>query len=206
MPKEGRQSGGLQNHGGAQPPVPCYVSGKGMHATGTTRSFKVAVIRALESSGLGYDTRYRFYRRQFPDMDPEKLARRVCDPVELYDKDWEGYLARRGAGRDVEVVLAEFVLERDALFRREARAAIYCYDEAGFGSGVNSMRFIRDGKPILGFYNPDSKKSGANLTNVVQLGLERPDLVTLVKYRSIDEVPPRVDAWLREVGGRRASR
>lgn len=195
-----------------------------MHATGTTRNFKVAVIRTLESSGLGYDTRYRFYRRQFPAMDPEKLARRVCDPIELYDKDWEGYLARRGAGRDVEVVLAEFVLERDALFRREerdalfrreARAAIYCYDEAGFGSGVNSMRFIRDGKPILGFYNPDSKKSGANPTNVFQLWLERPDLVTLVRYRSIDEVPPRVDAWLRGLApegsgrrpaGRRASR
>ena len=48
--------------------IPCYVSGKGMHATTTTWTFKTLVIEALESSGLGYDTRFRYYRKQFPDM------------------------------------------------------------------------------------------------------------------------------------------
>ncbi|MFQ5691477.1 MAG: hypothetical protein ACE5IM_00335 [Nitrospinota bacterium] len=178
-----------------------------MGATETTRAFKVAVILALESSGLGYDTRYRFYQRRFPDMDPEALARRVCDPVEYHDRDWKSVLAGRGPGRgrepgrDEEEVLAEFVTERDALFRHEAKAAIYCYDEAGFGSGVNSMRFLRDGKPILGFYGPESRRSGMNLTNVIQLGVEHPDRVTLVEYRSIDEVPPKVIAWLRGLRG-----
>ncbi len=179
--------------------IPCYVSGKGMHATDTTRDFKVIVIQALEASGLGYDTRYRFYQKRFPEMNADELARMVCDPVEHYDKDWKGYLAEQGVGRDEEEVLAEFIIERDSLFRQEAQAAIYCYDEAGFGSGVNSMRFLRDAKPILGFYRPESKEAGANLTNVIQLKIERPELVTLVKYRSLDEVPDRVDAWLREM-------
>ncbi len=173
-----------------------------MHATDTTRDFKVIVIQALEASGLGYDTRYRFYQKRFPEVNADELARKVCDPVEHYDKDWKDYLAEQGVGRDEEEVLAEFIIERDSLFRQEAQAAIYCYDEAGFGSGVNSMRFIRDGKPILGFYNPESKKSGANLTNVIQLKLEHPDLVTLVRYRSIHEVPAEVDAWLRHMAGR----
>jgi hypothetical protein len=41
------------------------------------------------------------------------------------------------------------------------------------------MRFIRDGKPILGFYRTGAAKHGMNLTNVLQLGLEFPGLVTL---------------------------
>ena len=57
----------------ARTPIPCYVSGKGMHATATTWAFKTLVIEALESSGLGYDTRYRYYRNQFPDL--ERAAR-----------------------------------------------------------------------------------------------------------------------------------
>lgn len=182
--------------------IPCYVSGKGMHATATTWDFKVAAIQALEASGLGFDTRFRFYRKQFPDMETGELARMVCDPVEFYDKDWKDYLDNRGAGRGEDEVLAEFILERDGLFRREAKAAIYCYDEAGFGSGVNSMRFIRDGKPILGFYNPESKQAGANLTNVIQLEVEHPMLVTLVRYRLLDEIPPRVTSWLGGMAGR----
>lgn len=182
--------------------IPCYVSGKGMHATEKTRDFKVLVIRELEASGLGFDTRYRFYQTQFPGVNPEELARMVCDPVEFYDQDWKDYLAERGVGRGEETLLAEFVLERDSLFRRQAKAAIYCYDEAGFGSGVNSMRFIRDEKPILGFYNPESKESGANLTNVIQIQLEHPDLVTLVQYRSMSEIPSQVNAWLRGIAGR----
>ncbi|MFQ5912513.1 MAG: hypothetical protein ACE5JS_04970, partial [Nitrospinota bacterium] len=181
------------------PPIPCYVSGKGMHASDRTRNFKVIVIEALEASGLGYDTRYRFYRKQFPGTGPGKLARMVCDPIELYDKDWKDYLAKYGEGRDEEGALAEFVLERDSLFRREAKAAVYCYDEAGFGSGVNSMRFIGERKPILGFYHPESKKSGTNLTNIIQLRVEYPERVTLVAYRSLDEIPGEVNAWLRGI-------
>jgi hypothetical protein len=63
-----------------------------MHATETTWNFKVAVILALEESGAGFDTRFRFYQTQFPEMDPAELARKICDPVEFYDKDWKGYL------------------------------------------------------------------------------------------------------------------
>lgn len=179
--------------------IPCYVSGKGMHATERTRSFKVAVIQALQASGLAYDTRYRFYQRQFPDMDPQQLLQAICDPVEYYDKDWKPYLFARGGGREEDEVLAEFIAERDALFRREAQVAIYCYDEAGFGSGINSIRFAQEGKRILGFYNPEVKKLGPNLTNILQLRVEFPDLVTLVKYQYLEEIPERVVAWLREI-------
>ena len=140
--------------------IPCYVSGKGMHATERTRTFKTAVIHILESTDLGYDTRYRYYRQQFPEVDPCKLARLVCDPIELYDKDWGEYLTTHGAGRDADDALTAFVIERDACFRREAQAVIYCYDEAGFGSGINSMRFILEKKPILGFYDPEVNTRG----------------------------------------------
>lgn len=177
--------------------IPCYVSGKGMHATETTRSFKVAAILALEKSGLGYDTRHRYYRDQFPDLDAEALAIKVCDPVEYYDKDWRLYLEQHRDGWDEQEALAEFVLDRDARFRNEARAAIYCYDEAGLGSGVNTMRFIRDKKPILGFYHSDSAQAGTNLTNIVQLQYEAPDLVTLVTYDSLEAIPERITAWLQ---------
>ena len=34
--------------------IPCYVSGKGMHATSTTWTFKTLVIDALESCFRGY--------------------------------------------------------------------------------------------------------------------------------------------------------
>jgi len=61
------------------------------------------------------------------------------------------------------------------------------------------MRFIRDGKPILGFYRPGSVKTGVNPTNFIQLQSEHPERVTLVKYRSLDEIPDTVNAWLREM-------
>jgi len=80
--------------------IPCYVSGKGMHATHRTRRFKTEVIHILESTGLGYDTRYRYYQRQFPEKEPGELAQMVCDPIEIYDKDWEDYLITHGGGRD----------------------------------------------------------------------------------------------------------
>ena len=117
--------------------IPCYVSGKGMYATVTTWAFKTAVIEALESSLLGYDTRYRYYRTQFPDMDALELARLICDPIEYYDKDWPAYRAGDGMRLPLVEAATRFMLERDHLFRTEAQAAIYCFDEAGFGSGIN---------------------------------------------------------------------
>ena len=68
---------GLCSLGGAMG-IPCYVSGKGMHATDRTRQFKVEVIEILESTGRGYDTRYRYYRQQFPDMDSGGFCRKVA--------------------------------------------------------------------------------------------------------------------------------
>ncbi len=177
--------------------IPCYVSGKGMYATGVTRAFKVAVILALDQSGLGYDTRYRYYRNQFPEIGAEELAKKICAPIEYYDKDWKPYLKQNLGSRDEREVLAEFVFERDAQFRNEASFAIYCYDEAGLGSGINCMRFIREGKPILGFYNPESAKDGANLTNIMQLKYEAPHLVTLITYNKLGEVPERIVSWIK---------
>jgi len=179
--------------------IPCYVSGKGMHATDRTRQFKVEVIEILESTGRGYDTRYRYYRQQFPDMDSRALARLVCDPIEYYDKDWLAYRAAHIGGQDEDEVITTFVMERDALFRRQAQAAIYCYDEAGFGSGLNSLRLLMEDKPILGVYNPEVKDHGVNLHNILQLGVEFPRLVTLVHYSTGVEIRPKLLAWLEEV-------
>jgi hypothetical protein len=179
--------------------IPCYVSGKGMHATDRTKQFKIEVIQILEMTGLGFDTRYRYYRKQFPDMVLPELARRVCGPIEHYDRDWPGYLAAHGAGRDEDEIITAFILARDALFRCEAQAAIYCYDEAGFGSGLNTMRFILEGKPLLGFYNPAVKATGLNVHNVLQLKLDYPDLVTLVPYHALAEVRPALVGWLHDL-------
>ncbi len=181
--------------------TPCYVSGKGMHATPTTWTFKTLVIDALESSGLGYDTRYRYYQRQFPDMPAAELARLVCDPIEYYDRDWPDWRAARGDAVDETVAVTEFMLKRDHHFREEAAVAIYCYDEAGFGSGVNSMRFLTAGKPILGFHDNRRIAANLNFSNVLQLGIDYPALFTLVAYRDPDEIPAKVCAWLRERRG-----
>ncbi|MBK8163466.1 MAG: hypothetical protein IPK65_10085 [Gammaproteobacteria bacterium] len=177
--------------------IPCYVSGKGMHATTTTWTFKTLVIEALESSGLGYDTRFRYYRKQFPDMERGALARLICDPIEYYDRDWPGYLAARGDRSDGVTAATEFMLERDERFRAGARAAIYCYDEAGFGSGVNTMRFLTAGKPVLGFYSEERLSGTLNLSNVLQLGMEYPRLFTLRSYRRPEEIPAAALEWLR---------
>ena len=176
--------------------LPCYVSGKGMYATNTTQDFKVAVIGLLEESGLGYDTRYRYYRRQFPDMDPQSLARRICDPIEYYDKDWADWRASQSQLRDEHALVTAFFLERDTGFRNEARAGIYCFDEAGFGSGLNAMRFIHDGKPLLGFYHRRIADRDVNLGNVLQLQMEYPSLVSLHAYESLDDILPAVRRWL----------
>ncbi len=180
--------------------IPCYVSGKGMYASDPTWSFKTALILALEDSGLGFDTRFRYYRRQFPDMAREELARMVCDPMEYYDRDWPAYRAGLGAALDEAEAATRFMLTLDDRFRAEARAAIYCFDEAGFGSGVNAMRFLTCGKPLLGFYNPAVKTPTLNLSNILQLQLEFPRLVTLVRYSGTAEIPPRVLTWLEQLG------
>ncbi len=183
--------------------IPCYVSGKGMYATDRTRQFKVAVIERLEATGVGYDTRYRYYQQQFPAMAPSALAQMICDPIEHYDLDWEAYQASNGAECDEDDVLTAFMLERDARFRQEAQVAIYCYDEAGFGSGLNTMRFLQADKPILGFYHAEIKQQGVNLNNILQLGIDFPTLVTLVCYQSLDDIGTALLAWLQKTAASR---
>lgn len=168
-----------------------------MFATDATRAFKTRVIGWLEESGLGYDTRYRYYRERFPRLDPAALARLVCDPIEGYDPDWPAY--RAGAGLSEPEALARFVTERDARFREEARVAIYCFDEAGIGSGINAMRFLHAGKPLLGFYCAEAARRRVNLTNVLQLGIEFPRLVKLAAYRTPEEITARLAEWLADL-------
>jgi hypothetical protein len=180
--------------------IPCYVSGAGMFATDATRDFKTLVIRWLEVSGLGYDTRYRYYRAQFPEFDPARLARLVCDPIERYDRGWPAY--RASSGLPEPETLARFVAERDGRFRRDARVAIYCFDEAGIGSGINAMRFINEGKPVLGFYAAEAVRRRVNLTNVLQLVAESPAQVRLAAYRAPEDVTARLAEWLSALGQR----
>jgi hypothetical protein len=174
--------------------IPCYVSGAGMYASDATRSFKTLVIGWFEESGLGYDTRYRYYRGRFPHLEPAALARLVCDPIEYYDADWPAYRARAGVSE--QEALARFVSERDARFRGEAQVAIYCFDEAGVGSGINAMRFLHAGKPIFGFYAADERARRINLTNVLQLAIEFPERVRLAAYRGPEEITARLAEWL----------
>lgn len=168
-----------------------------MHATSATWNFKTLVIATLTASGLGYDTRYRYYEARFPDMAPEALARLICDPIEYYDAEWPAY--RQSRGGDETRAATEFMLARDNLFREEAQAAVYCYDEAGFGSGVNSLRFLEAGKPILGFYHERQRAPTLNLSNVLQLELEYPQLFKLRTYRDARDIPPQLTAWLGDL-------
>jgi hypothetical protein len=177
--------------------IPCYVGGAGMFAGGLTRSFKTLVIGWLERSALGYDTRFRYYRAQFPELGAEDLARRVCDPIEFYDRDWPAYRdAEVQAGLTAAEALAKFVVERDARFRNDAHVAIYFFDEAGMGSGINVMRFLYARKPLLGFYSADASGGRINLTNVLQLKLEFPQQVWLATYRTPDEITTQLGTWL----------
>ncbi|HXF67943.1 MAG TPA: hypothetical protein VNK67_14750 [Burkholderiales bacterium] len=177
--------------------IPCYVSGAGLFATDATRAFKTRVIGWLEESALGYDTRYRYYRQRFPRLDPAALARLVCDPIERYDPDWPAYCASTRLPEPE--ALARFVAERDARFREQARVAIYCFDEAGLGSGINAMRFLHAGKPLLGFYCAEEARRRVNLANVLQLAIEFPRLVKLAAYRAPEEITARLAAWLAEL-------
>jgi hypothetical protein len=179
--------------------IPCYVSGKGMFATATTHAFKVAIIQLLEESGLGYDTRYRYYRQQFPALPSAELARLVCDPIEYYDRDWPLRDGQTDPSADADERVAAFFLERDHRFRAEAKAAIYCFDEAGFGSGVNAMRFLMAGKPILGFLHRRAEQTGFNVGNVLQLALAYPELLNLHRYTELKEIIDVVPLWLRRL-------
>lgn len=177
--------------------IPCFVGGKGMYASETTWEFKTAVIEVLETSGLGYDVRFQYYRDKFPKKDVKELARLVCDPIEYYDPDWPLYWAsKKDEGREKEEVLTEFMLQLDGRLRRRARAAIFGYDEAGFGTGVNTMRFIHEGKPVLGLYNPAIRKRDVNVSNILQLKIDYPFVVTLRQYTNPDELKALVIEWL----------
>lgn len=176
--------------------IPCYVSGKGMYATSTTWEFKSAVILMLEESGLGYDTRFRHYQQEFPDMPLERLARLICDPIEFYDQGWPVYWANKKHGRDKEEVVTEYMWQLDKGFQAEAKVCIACYDEAGLGTGINSMRFLHAGKPILGFYNPVVRRFGVNINNILQLKLEYPQLVTLTQYETLEDIKNAVKTGL----------
>jgi len=177
--------------------IPCYVSGKGMHATDATWHFKTTVMALLQSSGLGYDTRYDYYRKQFPAMPADEFSRMVCDPIEYYDKDWPDWqLLHKKRFENEDALITAFFLERDGGFQAQAQVAIFGFDEAGFGSGVNVMRFIHAGKPVLGFYSPDRYQEGYNIHNVMQLAMDYPELVTLCRYRDVEEIGLHVVEWL----------
>lgn len=178
---------------------PSYVTGKGMHASDTTWSFKTGIIAMLEQTGLGFDTRYQYYRQQFPTMASAELARLICDPMEYYDQDWPSYRDQRAPEISEDEAATAFMLERDNRFRAEADAVIACYDEAGFGSGVNAMVFLTAGKPILGFYNRTALARTVNLSNLLQLTLAYPDLFTLTEYQDPAEIPGLAEAWLRQL-------
>ena len=179
--------------------IPCYVSGKGMYATEVTWSFKTSVINTLETSGMGYDTRFKYYRQQFSDMQTEQLARMICDPVEYYDKDWAEYRTLHKRSMSKEEMVTRFMLERDMRFQQEAQVAIYCFDEAGFGSGVNVMRFLQAKKPILGFLNEENKHKSLNVSNVLQLKAQYPNLIHLIEYISQDDISKHVVQWMEEM-------
>lgn len=179
--------------------IPCYITGKGMHATDPTWSFKTHIIELLESSGLGYDTRYRYYQAQFPDMPSDELARLICDPMEYYDPDWPAFRDQQPAEVSEELAATEFMLRLDNRFRDEAQVAIGCYDEAGFGSGVNAMVFLSAGKRMLGFYNRSRLGKTLNLSNILQLQFMFPDLFTLHHYDTNDDILAMTRTWLGQL-------
>ena len=92
-------------------------------------------------------------------------------------------------------------MEKDQGFRDEARAAIICYNEAGLGTGINSMRLLADGKPLIGFFLRDPTRGPVNVQNIFQLELLYPSLVTIASYDDLNEVAPRLTGWLTELSG-----
>jgi hypothetical protein len=168
--------------------IPCYVSGKGMFASETTWDFKTHVMQFLQKEGLGYDTRHQYYRQQFPDMDEEEFARMICDPVEYYDKNWPTYLQQHRHEKEEWKLATEFMLRLDLGFQAEAQIAIYCFDEAGFGSGVNNMRFLQNNKPVIGFYHQNLAEKNKNMSNFFQLSITHPKLFHCVSYQQISDI------------------
>ena len=84
-------------------------------------------------------------------------------------------------------------------FQEEAQVAIYCFDEAGFGSGVNVMRFLQANKPVLGFLNQKNKEKSLNISNVLQLKAQYPNLIHIIEYISQDDISKHVVQWIKEM-------
>ncbi|MBM3487788.1 MAG: hypothetical protein FJX67_14340 [Alphaproteobacteria bacterium] len=175
--------------------IPVYVGGKGMNATERTHTVKCAIFTALRAGGAAVDTRHRYYRAQYPDMAETAFDRMVCAPIERYDRDWPAFRDQAGDA-DPDQVTTRFFAALDRRFRDEAVGAIYAYDEAGFGSGVNSLRFLVAGKPVLGLLGATPNTGPANRHNVLQLALEFPALMTLAPYRELADIDRPVRAWL----------
>src|SRR4029453_11932472 len=89
--------------------------------------------------------------------------------------------------------------------RGEARAPVYFFDEARIGSGINAMRFLHAGKPLIGFYAAEERGRRINLTNVLQLAIEFPERVRLAAYRRPEEITARLAEWLRALGAQGGS-
>ncbi|MDH5301833.1 MAG: hypothetical protein OEW58_10780 [Gammaproteobacteria bacterium] len=179
--------------------TPCYVSGKGMYATVATWDFKTHVMELLNRHELGFDTRYAYYRQQFPQMRDSNLARMICDPMEYYDKQWPAYRETHAGRADEWVLATEFMLALDLEFQAQAQCAIFCYDEAGFGSGVNNMRMLVQNKPVLGFYHRALESVRRNISNFLQLRITHPHLVTLVEYETIADLEQPLLAWFESI-------
>ena len=96
-------------------------------------------------------------------------------------------------------MLTAFVWEKDQGFREEAQAAIMCYNDAGLGTGINSMRLLADGKPLLGYFLRDPRQRPVNVQNILQLKRLYPALVTLVRYDDLHEVGESLTRWLTEM-------
>ena len=119
--------------------------------------------------------------------------------MEYYDRDWPSYRDGRPPDCSEEQAATEFMLQLDNRFRDEAEAVIACYDEAGFGSGVNAMVFLQAGKPLLGFYNRTHLAATMNLSNLLQLQLAYPGLATLYEYHEPEEMVAVARSWLENL-------
>lgn len=186
--------------------IPCYITGKGMHASLTTWAFKSSLISMLGDTGLGFDTRYQYYRQQFPAMELVPLARLICDPMESYDINWPAYKKLHTPKITAERAATAFMLQLDNNFRAQAQVVVACYDEAGFGSGINTMVFLQAGKPILGFYNRTVLSKTVNLSNILQLEITHPSLFTLHEYKHPDDIPDIAKTWLETLQGSHTGR
>jgi hypothetical protein len=58
------------------------------------------------------------------------------------------------------------------------------------------MRFIQEGKPVLGFYAAEATRRRVNLTNVLQLEMEFPHQVKLAPYSVSEHITAQLAQWL----------